>query len=236
MHKCGPIFAETEQLKAVKCTTNSGFALSLSLPSITPPQWKVLRRDGFTVTHRLTHRFYSQGQYSPSVPSSVAGSTQTPPTGCKTTVHNAHSNTPQHHQKPYFAFFFSFFSHIVVLFSMGPCCLKGSVNEFQTISGIEIYWQNSDEPACLPARLRGSHCPECSEHMLLSCAACLTAKGWFNYINCLMTEERAAGPCMLVCDKRETLLRHGPSLCKSDSNLENLGNCTQYKAYVSCFF
>lgn len=135
-----------------------------------------------------------------------------------------------------FFFLHFFFSHIVVLFSMGPCCLKGSVNEFQTISGIEIYWQNSDEPACLPARLRGSHCPECSEHMLLSCAACLTAKGWFNYINCLMTEERAAGPCMLVCDKRETLLRHGPSLCKSDSNLENLGNCTQYKAYVSCFF
>lgn len=37
--------------------------------------------------------------------------------------------------------------------------------------------------------------------MLLSCAACLTAKGWFNYINCLMTEERAAGPRMPVCDK-----------------------------------
>ena len=100
-------------------------------------------------------------------------------------------------------------SHIVA-FSMGPCCLKGSVNEFRTISGIEIYWQNSNEPACLPARLRGSHCPECSEHMLLSCAACLTAKGWFNYINCLMTEERAAGPCMLVCDKRGTLQRRGP--------------------------
>lgn len=115
-------------------------------------------------------------------------------------------HAPQHHQKPSSAFF----SHSVVLFSMGPCCLKGSVNEFQTISGIEIYWQNSNEPACAPARLRGSHCPECSEHMLLSCAACLTAKGWFNYINCLMTEERAAGPCMLVCDKRETLLRCGP--------------------------
>lgn len=115
-------------------------------------------------------------------------------------------HTPQHHQKTSFAFF----SCIVVLFSMGPRCLKGSVNEFWTISGIEIYWQNSNEPACLPARLRGSHCPECSEHMLLSRAACLTAKGWFNYINCLMTEERAAGPCMLVCDKRGTLQRRGP--------------------------
>lgn len=46
-----------------------------------------------------------------------------------------------------------------------------------------------------------SHCPECWEHMLLSCAACLTAKGWFNYINCLMTEERAVGPRMPLCDK-----------------------------------
>lgn len=95
-------------------------------------------------------------------------------------------------------------------FAVFPRRLKGSVNEFRTISGIEIYWQNSNEPACLPAWLRGSHCPECSEHMLLSCTACLTAKGWFNYINCLMTEERAAGPCMLVCDKRGTLQRRGP--------------------------
>lgn len=39
----------------------------------------------------LTHRFISQGQYSPSVPSSFAESTVTPPTGCKTTVHNTHS-------------------------------------------------------------------------------------------------------------------------------------------------
>ena len=110
----------------------------------------------------------------------------------------------EYHQKH------SFYAYTAVLFSMGPHCLKGSLNEFWTISGIEIYWQNSNEPVCLPARLRGSHCPECSEHMLLSCAACLTAKGWFNYINCLMTEERAAGPCMLVCDKRGTLQRHGP--------------------------
>lgn len=88
------------------------------------------------------------------------------------------------------------------------------VNKFQTISGIEIYWQRSNEPVCLPAQLRASHCPECSEHMLLSCAACLTAKGWFNYINCLMTEERAAGPCMLVCDKRGNSAVPRPSLCK----------------------
>lgn len=105
--------------------------------------------------------------------------------------------------------------------------LKGSVNEFQTISRIEIYWQNSNEPALFPARLRRSHCPECSEHMLLSSAACLTAKGWFNYINCLMTEERAAGPCMLVCDKRETLLRRGPhytSLTVTWKTLETVHN------------
>lgn len=148
----------------------------------------------------LSHRI------TPSVPLPFAGSTQTPPTGCKTTVHNTHSTAHNIIKNPPLPFSLI----LLCCFFMGLCCLKGSVNEFQTISGIEIYWQNSNEPACLPARLRGSHCPECSEHMLLSCAACLTAKGWFNYINCLMTEERAAGPCMLVCDKRETLLRHGP--------------------------
>lgn len=42
------------------------------------------------VTHRLIHSFYSQGQYNPRVPSSFAQTTQTPPTGCKTAVHNTH--------------------------------------------------------------------------------------------------------------------------------------------------
>lgn len=170
--------------------------------------------------------FFWKGQYSPSGPWSLAKSTKTPPTGCKTTVHHICMND----HKAFFAFFHS---HDVVLFCLGPHCLKGSLNKFCTISGIEIYWQNSSEPVCLPAQLRGSHCPECSEHMLLSRTACLTAKGWFNYINCLMTEERAAGPCMLVCDKRGTLRCHGPHYA---SNLENPGNCTQYKAYVPCFF
>ena len=152
----------------------------------------------------VINRFYSQGHSQNSlviwgIHSKIMNMIQN--NSSQYTQHN-----PQHHQKPSFPFF----SPIVELFSMGPCCLKGSVNEFWTISGIEIYWQNSSKPACLPARLHGSHCPECSEHMLLSCAACLTAKGWFNYINCLMTEERAAGPCVLVCDKRGTLQRRGP--------------------------
>lgn len=158
------------------------------------------------VTHRLIHSFYSQGQHNPRVPSSFAQTTQTPPTGCKTAVHKTHNTPRRIITKPPLP------SSLILLccFPRDRGCLKGSVNEFQTISRIEIYWQNSNEPARFPARLRRSHCPGCSEHMLLSCAACLTAKGWFNYINCLMTEERAAGPCMLVCDKRETLLRRGP--------------------------
>lgn len=43
--------------------------------------------------HSQINRFYSQGRSSPCIPSSFAGSIQTPPTGCKTAVHNTH-NTP----------------------------------------------------------------------------------------------------------------------------------------------
>lgn len=145
------------------------------------------------------HR-YAQGQCCPNVPASF-----TKTTGCKTTVDktlNPPSDISENPPVPPL--------HIVVLFSMRPCGFKSSVNEFWAISEIEIYWQNCNKAGCLPAWIRGSHCPECSEHMLLSRAACLTAKGWFNYINCLMTEERAAGPCMLVCDKKGTLQRCGP--------------------------
>lgn len=115
-------------------------------------------------------------------------------------------HTPQHHQKASFAFY----PHIVVLFSTGLSCLEGSVNEFQTISGIEIYWQNSDEPALPSCPAAWLSLSRVFRAYAIELRCLLDSKGWFNYINCLMTEERAAGPCMLVCDKRETLLCRGP--------------------------
>ena len=126
------------------------------LPSITPPQQKVLCRDVSTVTHRLTHRFYSQGQCGPSVPSSVAGSTQTPPTGCKTTVHNAHSNTPQHHQKPSFAFFFFFLLLFFPLILL--CCFpwdrvvsKAQLMNSRQLVGLKFIDRTAtSQPAFLP--------------------------------------------------------------------------------------
>lgn len=152
-------------------------------------------------------------------------------TGWRIIQHERHATHVQpHHQNPPSPFL----PAIVVPFAAGPH-LCDSLNEFRTISGIEIYWQSGDEPGRLPAWMRGSHCPECSEHMLLSCAACLTAKGWFNYINCLMTEERAAGPCMLVCDKRGNCAVPRPSLCKSDSNLENHGDLNTIRSICFLF-
>lgn len=156
----------------------------------------------FAVTHRLTQSLFTRKVQSQRT--LIISQNRSNTTGRMQNNSSQYTRrTPQHHQKPSSAFLPW---HCCVVFR---AISKAPANEFQTISGIEIYWQNSNEPVCLPARPCSSHCPELSEHMLLSSVSCLTAKGWFNYSNCLMTEERAAGPCMLVCDKRETLLLRG---------------------------
>lgn len=52
-------------------------------------------------------------------------------------------HTPQHHHKPAYVFF----SHFV--FSGDHVVSKAQLMNSRTISRIEIYWQNSNEPACL---------------------------------------------------------------------------------------
>lgn len=115
------------------------------------------------------------GRYSPSVPSSLAASPQTPPGGCKNNSSQYTRRTPQPASSKTLLCFSS--PALLRCFPWERAVSKAPANEFQTISGIEIYWQNSNKPVCLPARPCGSHCPERSEHMLLSSAACLTAKG-----------------------------------------------------------
>lgn len=104
--------------------------------------------------------------------------------------------TPQHHQIP----------SPLLLRCWAASSQRLRLMNSRQLVGLKFIDRTAASPS---AFLPGSHCPERSEHMLLSSAACLTAKGWFNYSNCLMTEERAAGPCMVVCDKRETLLHVG---------------------------
>ena len=87
-----------------------------------------------------------------------------------------------------------------------PCCLlaalfvsfrdhvhsQRSVNEFQTISGIEIYWQSNSVAWVSLSRVFPAYASEAR-------AASSAAKEGFNYINGLMTERARREPaCYLV--------------------------------------